>query len=108
MAPPKKTPPKKPPAKRRQPRSRPPSPPLAPVEQPTMPQARLLGLRLPEVKPSRFHYVPVVVHSGLAYVSGQVPFVDGEIKPTGKVDRDVSIDDAKTLPSSASFRRLPG
>ncbi|MEM7042731.1 MAG: RidA family protein [Pseudomonadota bacterium] len=96
MAPPKKSPPKKPPAKRRQPRSRPPAPPLMPADQPTMRRRlALLGLKLPEVKPPRFHYVPVVVHGGLAYVSGQVPFVDGEIKPTGKVDQNVSIEEAK-------------
>ncbi len=107
MAPPKRTPPKKPPAKRRQPRSRPPSPPLAPAEQPTMRRRlALLGLRLPEVKPPRFHYVPLVVHNGLAYVSGQVPFVDGEINPTGKVDKDVSIERAKEAAQLCTLQAL--
>ena len=66
----------------------------------------LLGLRLPEVKPPRYHYVPLVVHHGLAYVSGQVPFVDGEIKPVGKVDRDVSIDDAKEAARLCTLQAL--
>lgn len=69
---------------------------MAPAEQPTLRRRlALLGLRLPEVKAPNFQYVPIVSHNGLVYVSGQVPWVDGAIKPVGKVDKDVSIDDAK-------------
>jgi enamine deaminase RidA (YjgF/YER057c/UK114 family) len=66
----------------------------------------LLGLRLPDVKPPAFQYVPVVVHNGIAYVSGQVPFVDGVIKPTGKVDRDVSIEEAKEAAQLCTLQAL--
>jgi enamine deaminase RidA (YjgF/YER057c/UK114 family) len=107
VAPPQKQPPKKPPAKRRQPRSRPPAPPIAPAEQPTMRRRlALLGFRLPEVRPPTFHYAPVVIHNGVAYVSGQVPWVDGKIQPTGKVDRDVSIDDAKDAARLCALQAL--
>lgn len=100
-------PPKKPPAKRRQPRSRPPAPPMAPAEQPTLRRRlALLGLRLPEVKAPNFQYVPVVVHHGVAYVSGQVPWVDGVIKPTGKVDKNVSIEDAKAAAQLCTLQAL--
>ncbi|MGI9449289.1 MAG: RidA family protein [Geminicoccaceae bacterium] len=100
-------PPKKPPAKRRQPRSRPPAPPLAPAEQPSLRRRlALLGLRLPDVKAPNFQYVPVVVHNSVAYVSGQVPWVDGKIKPVGKVDQDVSIDDAKEAAQLCALQAL--
>jgi enamine deaminase RidA (YjgF/YER057c/UK114 family) len=63
------------------------------IEQPTMRRRlALLGLRLPEVKPPAFHYVPVVAHGGIAYVSGQLPWLDGEIRPAGKVEREVSLE----------------
>ena len=77
---------------------RPPAkPPAAPViEQPTMRRRlALLGLRLPEVKPPAFHYVPVVVHGGIAYVSGQLPWHDGAIEHAGKVASDVTLEQAE-------------
>jgi enamine deaminase RidA (YjgF/YER057c/UK114 family) len=74
--------------------AKPPSPPL--IEQPTMRRRlALLGLRLPEVKPPAFHYVPVVAHGGIAYVSGQLPWQDGEIRPAGKVAGEVSLEQAE-------------
>jgi enamine deaminase RidA (YjgF/YER057c/UK114 family) len=85
--------------KRFQPERRPAAakPPAAPViEQPTMRRRlALLGLRLPEVKPPAFHYVPVVAHGGIAYVSGQLPWQDGEIRPAGKVAGEVSLAQAE-------------
>lgn len=73
---------------------KPPSAPL--IEQPTMRRRlALLGLRLPEIKPPAFHYVPVVVHGGIAYVSGQLPWQDGEIGPAGKVGREVALEQAE-------------
>jgi enamine deaminase RidA (YjgF/YER057c/UK114 family) len=72
-------------------------PPAAPlVEQPTMRRRlALLGLRLPEVKPPAFHYVPVVVHGGIAYVSGQLPWQDGAIEAAGKVAGEVALEQAE-------------
>jgi len=86
--------------KRFQPERRPAAakPPSAPViEQPTMRRRlALLGLRLPEVKPPAFHYVPVVAHGGIAYVSGQVPWTDGgAIMSPGKVEREVPLEQAE-------------
>jgi enamine deaminase RidA (YjgF/YER057c/UK114 family) len=70
--------------------------PPAPNEQPVMRRRlALLGLVLPEVTPSAFNYVPVVVHGGIAHVSGQLPWQDGEIEPVGKVEAEVSIEQAK-------------
>jgi enamine deaminase RidA (YjgF/YER057c/UK114 family) len=67
-----------------------------PSEQPMMRRRlALLGLTLPEVRPPAFKYVPVVVHGGIAHVSGQVPWQGGEIAPVGKVDGEVSIEQAQ-------------
>ncbi|MEL6540393.1 MAG: RidA family protein [Pseudomonadota bacterium] len=57
-------------------------------------EARLqeLDIALPEAAAPVASYVPVVVHGGVAYVSGQLPFVDGELK-TGRLGEDVSLDE---------------
>lgn len=56
-----------------------------------------LGLELPEPVPSLYQYVPVVVHEGVAYISGQVPRVDGKLPFVGKVGEDVTIEQAREL-----------
>ena len=38
-----------------------------------------LGIDLPEVTPALASYVPVRVHGNTAFVSGQLPFIDGEL-----------------------------
>jgi enamine deaminase RidA (YjgF/YER057c/UK114 family) len=50
-----------------------------------------LGITLPEAAAPVASYVPVVVEGGMAYVSGQLPFVDGELV-TGRLGDDVSLD----------------
>ena len=57
-------------------------------------QARLdeLGIKLPEAAAPVASYVPVAVHGDLAYVSGQLPFVDGELV-TGRLGEGVSLED---------------
>lgn len=56
---------------------------------------RSMGLELPEAAKPAFQYVPVSVHAGIAYVSGQLPKVDGEVKTLGKVGAEVSVDEAQ-------------
>lgn len=56
-----------------------------------------LGLELPAPAPSLYQYVPVVVHEGVAYISGQVPRVDGKLPFVGKVGKDVTIEQAREL-----------
>jgi enamine deaminase RidA (YjgF/YER057c/UK114 family) len=56
-----------------------------------------LGLQLPEATPPLYHYIPVIIYNGVAYISGQVPRVDGNIPYSGKVGADVSIEEAKEL-----------
>ena len=55
-------------------------------------QARLreLGIELPKAAAPVASYLPVVVQSGFAYVSGQLPFVNGTLV-TGRLGEDVSL-----------------
>lgn len=57
-------------------------------------EARLaqLGIVLPAAAAPVASYVPVVVHGNMAYVSGQLPFVDGKLV-TGRLGEDVSLED---------------
>jgi enamine deaminase RidA (YjgF/YER057c/UK114 family) len=60
-------------------------------------EARLAaqGHSLPELATPVFQYVAVVVHGGLAYVSGQIPRAGGEVLLTGKVGAEVSLSQAQ-------------
>ena len=53
-----------------------------------------LGITLPEAAAPVASYVPVVVENDVAYVSGQLPFVDGELV-TGRLGEDVSLEDGQ-------------
>lgn len=50
-----------------------------------------LGLTLPEPAAPVAAYVPVVTAGGLAHVSGQLPFIGGQLV-TGRLGEDVSIE----------------
>lgn len=50
-----------------------------------------LGLTLPAAAAPVAAYVPVVVAGGLAHVSGQLPFVNGQLV-TGRLGEDVSLE----------------
>lgn len=56
---------------------------------------KALGYTLPEPARPAFEYVPVVVHQGVAYVSGQLPKVQGETKLAGKVGAEVTVEQAE-------------
>lgn len=53
-----------------------------------------LGITLPKAAAPVASYVPVVVHGGMAYVSGQIAFVDGQVM-TGTLGKDVSLEDGQ-------------
>jgi enamine deaminase RidA (YjgF/YER057c/UK114 family) len=53
-----------------------------------------LGIELPEAPVAVAAYVPAVVHRGLVWVSGQVPFRDGALPRRGLVGRDISVEEA--------------
>lgn len=56
---------------------------------------KTLGIRLPEAASPSFNYVPVTLHRGVAYVAGQLPKVDGEVRVTGKVGAEVDLATAR-------------
>ena len=49
-----------------------------------------LGIILPKAAAPVASYVAVVVHGGFAHVSGQLPFVDGQVVK-GRLGEDVSV-----------------
>ena len=50
-----------------------------------------LGIELPEAAAPVASYVPVVTLGNLAHVSGQLPFIDGELV-TGRLGEDVDLE----------------
>ena len=50
-----------------------------------------LNISLPKAAAPVASYVPVVVHGGFAHVSGQLPFVDGQVVK-GRLGDDVSVE----------------
>jgi enamine deaminase RidA (YjgF/YER057c/UK114 family) len=66
------------------------------MTQPTSWTARLaeLGVRLPPVAAPVAAYVPAIRTGQLVFTSGQLPFVDGGLRRTGKVGGTVDIEDA--------------
>ncbi|MEW4449703.1 RidA family protein [Qipengyuania sp. JC766] len=50
-----------------------------------------LGIVLPEAAAPVASYKPVTVHDGLVHLSGQLPFVDGQLV-TGRLGDDVSLE----------------
>jgi enamine deaminase RidA (YjgF/YER057c/UK114 family) len=53
-----------------------------------------LGLTLPEAPKPVAAYVPGVKIDKYIYTSGQIPFVNGELKYKGKAGKEVSVEDA--------------
>jgi enamine deaminase RidA (YjgF/YER057c/UK114 family) len=53
-----------------------------------------LGIRLPAVAAPVAAYVPAVRSGQMVYTSGQLPFVDGGLRRTGKVGGSVDAEDA--------------
>jgi enamine deaminase RidA (YjgF/YER057c/UK114 family) len=77
-------------------------------------EARLrgLGYELPTVPHSAGSYVPTSRTGALVFTAGQLPFREGQLLYAGKVDREISVEDAKeaarlspSTPSPPSRRR---
>ncbi len=67
---------------------------------------RELGLELPPPPRPAGTYVPVVVHDGLAWVSGQVVTEGGQVVHPGLVDRDVAPEVAHEVARRAALQAL--
>src|SRR4051794_17022861 len=53
-----------------------------------------LGIRLPPVAAPVASYVPAVRSGNLVFTSGQLPFIEGGLRRTGKVGGSVEVEDA--------------
>jgi enamine deaminase RidA (YjgF/YER057c/UK114 family) len=65
-----------------------------------------LGLTLPEAVAPAFQYVPVVVHAGLAWVSGQIPRVGARVLITGKAGGEIELDRAQEAARACVLQAL--
>ena len=65
-----------------------------------------LEIELPEVAAPVAAYVPAVVHAGLVYTSGQLPFASGALPATGKVGAEVTAEDAKVYARTCALNAL--
>ncbi|MER2108300.1 MAG: RidA family protein [Solibacillus sp.] len=65
-----------------------------------------LGLTLPEATPPLYEYVPVTIHAGVVYISGQVPRIDGKIPYPGKVGQEVTVKQAQELAEYCVLKAL--
>lgn len=54
-----------------------------------------LGLTLPDVTPPVANYVPYVISGNLVYISGQICMWEGSLKYTGKLGKDLSVEEGK-------------
>jgi enamine deaminase RidA (YjgF/YER057c/UK114 family) len=54
-----------------------------------------LGYSIPQASKPLHEYVPVAIHNGFAYVSGQLPRVNGELIYQGKLGQEVSIEEGQ-------------
>ncbi|NYH52580.1 MULTISPECIES: RidA family protein [Nocardiopsis] len=72
------------------------------------PEERLaeLGLILPEVAAPVASYTPTVRSGDHVYVSGQLPFVDGELPATGKVGAEVGPEAARDLAALCALNAI--
>lgn len=65
-----------------------------------------LGIELPVVAAPVAAYVPAVVHDGVVYTSGQLPFVEGALPATGKVGAEVTAEDANAYARTCALNAL--
>lgn len=65
-----------------------------------------LGITLPPVVAPVAAYVPALRSGNYVYVSGQLPFVDGELPVTGKVGAEVSTERAAEMARLCALNAL--
>lgn len=58
---------------------------------------RQLGITLPEVAKPAGAYVPAVQSGNLVFTAGQIPLVEGKLIATGKVGKEISVEQAKDI-----------
>lgn len=56
-----------------------------------------LGIVLPDVAKPAGAYVPAVISGNLVFTAGQIPLVDGKLVATGKVGKEITVEQAKDI-----------
>jgi len=65
-----------------------------------------LNIILPDAPKPAGSYVPAVICGQMVFVSGQLPTINGELKYTGKVGQDLSIEDASEAAKLCAINAL--
>ena len=65
-----------------------------------------LGLELPSAAAPAANYVPFVVSGKHVFISGQIPFLNGEAMHQGKVGDDFSVDQGKAAAQACALNIL--
>ena len=65
-----------------------------------------LGLGLPKVAAPAANYVPYVVSGNMIYVSGQIPFLNGEKMHMGRVGDDLTTEDGAKAAQACALNIL--
>lgn len=65
-----------------------------------------LNIELPSAPPAMGLYTPVKIAGNMAYVSGQGPLTDGKLTCTGKVGKEVTIEQAQTAAREIAINTL--
>ncbi|RIK68245.1 MAG: LysR family transcriptional regulator [Planctomycetota bacterium] len=65
-----------------------------------------LGITLPPHIAPIGSYIPGIRSGNLVLVSGQLPFVDGKLTCTGKVGKDVTLEEARAAARQAGINAL--
>ena len=65
-----------------------------------------LGLTLPQLPAPIGSYIPGIRTGKLIMTSGQLPFVNGKLTATGKVGRDLTLEQANAAARQAGFNAL--
>ncbi len=69
---------------------------------------RALAHELPTVSEPAGSYVPAIRAGALLFTAGQLPFKEGQLPYTGKVGREVSVEDAKEAARLCALNALAG
>lgn len=80
----------------------------APPAQAGLRRARLaeLGLTLYGPHPPHAPLLPVILHDGIAHISGQLPRIDGRITCLGQVGTTVTVTEARTAAAVCALNAL--
>jgi enamine deaminase RidA (YjgF/YER057c/UK114 family) len=65
-----------------------------------------LGITLPEVAKPAGAYVPAVQSGNLVFTAGQIPLVDGKLVATGKVGKEISVEQARDIARICALNAL--